>query len=303
MQPMFIRRYLRSGFTLIELLVVIAIIALLMSILMPALAKVKRQAQGVVCQAILKQWATIFSMYTEDYDGQVPVGLGREQYGNAWTVQGYWIVSLRRYFPPASGSKIFFCPAAAKLREGSETGDKSIFAAWAESGKNQATDKGFAGYMPKEYLWSDGTIHGSIGYNRNIANWPPEWAQYDVWNIIGHQYSNVRVAGGNLIPVFGDNMMSGAAFSYEASPPDIEGAYGNVLWNNYEACAWMINRHGTRNEGVTNLSFLDGTVRKVGLKELWTLHWHKLWKEEINMSPSESEWPDWMERFKNYSRN
>ena len=44
----------RRGFTLIELLVVIAIIALLMAILMPALARVKKQAQSVTCQAKLK---------------------------------------------------------------------------------------------------------------------------------------------------------------------------------------------------------------------------------------------------------
>ncbi len=59
----------RRGFTLIELLVVIAIIALLMAILMPALNRVKGQAQKVSCQARLKQWGLIFKLYTDDHDG------------------------------------------------------------------------------------------------------------------------------------------------------------------------------------------------------------------------------------------
>ncbi|MHC4073855.1 MAG: type II secretion system protein, partial [Planctomycetota bacterium] len=58
--------YKRRAFTLIELLVVIAIIALLMGILMPALARVKKQARTVACQALLKQWGTIWSMYCDD---------------------------------------------------------------------------------------------------------------------------------------------------------------------------------------------------------------------------------------------
>ena len=54
----------KRAFTLVELLVVIAIIALLMSILMPALARVRNQAKDVLCQSNLKQWALIFSMNT-----------------------------------------------------------------------------------------------------------------------------------------------------------------------------------------------------------------------------------------------
>ena len=58
-----------KGFTLIELLVVIAIIALLMSIMMPALGRVRKQARATACLANLKQWGLMFSLYCQDNDG------------------------------------------------------------------------------------------------------------------------------------------------------------------------------------------------------------------------------------------
>lgn len=54
------------GFTLIELLVVIAIIALLMSILMPALSKAKEQGKRVVCLNNIKQLTAAWIMYADD---------------------------------------------------------------------------------------------------------------------------------------------------------------------------------------------------------------------------------------------
>jgi prepilin-type N-terminal cleavage/methylation domain-containing protein len=64
----------RSGFTLIELLVVIAIVALLMAILMPALQRVKKQAQAVACMSNIKQWSYCWHMYLEDSGGKFPSG-------------------------------------------------------------------------------------------------------------------------------------------------------------------------------------------------------------------------------------
>ncbi len=62
----------RSGFTLVELLVVIAIIALLASMLLPALAKLKQKATGAYCQSNEKQLQLAFIMYSDDNNSTMP---------------------------------------------------------------------------------------------------------------------------------------------------------------------------------------------------------------------------------------
>ncbi|HUW19636.1 MAG TPA: type II secretion system protein [Sedimentisphaerales bacterium] len=62
----------RRGFTLIELLVVIAIIALLMSMLLPALNRVKEQAKMVVCRSNLHQYGIASRIYLDDNEARFP---------------------------------------------------------------------------------------------------------------------------------------------------------------------------------------------------------------------------------------
>jgi hypothetical protein len=51
------------------------------------------------------------------------------------------------------------------------------------------------------------------------------------------------------------------------------------------------------------MCFVDTSVRKVGLKELWTLKWHREFDTEgpwVKKPGNNPKWPDWMKRFKDY---
>jgi len=95
------------GFTLIELLVVISIIALLLSILMPALSKVKEQGKRVVCSSNLKQMNLALAIYAHDNLNRFPVD-PYDQSHWMWDVS----VSIIDTVIASGGTReTFYCPS------------------------------------------------------------------------------------------------------------------------------------------------------------------------------------------------
>jgi prepilin-type N-terminal cleavage/methylation domain-containing protein/prepilin-type processing-associated H-X9-DG protein len=95
------------GFTLVELMVVVAIIALLISILLPSLAKAREQAKATVCGTQLKGIFSALYMYAQDNRDQLPnfnewwINRGRVE-------RGFW---SDRLMPYVRDAKIYLCPA------------------------------------------------------------------------------------------------------------------------------------------------------------------------------------------------
>ncbi len=89
----------RKAFTLIELLVVISIIAILMAILMPALSKVKQQAQATICMTNIKNITTACMTYAADNDNKYPLGGSRplEVWGGGYPGTPYWDARVMPY--------------------------------------------------------------------------------------------------------------------------------------------------------------------------------------------------------------
>jgi prepilin-type N-terminal cleavage/methylation domain-containing protein len=268
-----------AGFTLIELLVVIAIIALLMAILMPSLQRVKKQAKGVICQANLKEWATIFAMYTNDNNGYFPE---RRSGSNAY---GRWMDSMRDYY--ISTEDVRCCPVATKIANPDmATGADwwgNTFLAWGKVPPWDAGGQRTIGY------------YGSYGINGYV--YVPVGS--DVYGKSPKRFwGTPNVKGGNEIPMFLDCYFWCGWPDDDDTPPEYDG------WQNRSDTDAMNRFCLNRHDGFINAAFIDFSVQRVGLKQLFTLNWHRgfnrvnRWTKTGSVQPSD--WPEWMRKFKDY---
>lgn len=257
-----------KGFTLIELLVVISIIAVLMSIMMPALKKVREQAKTVVCQTRVRQWAMFFKLYTSDNGGKFPDGYKGS--GGAYTEEeggGMWINALRPYYKEAGD--ITCCPTAEKIDHANAT-----FKAWRPNAFYSAEPE---------------TDFGSYGFNNFL--YKPQ--QYSWGKPQKYFWASENIKRAQDVPLFMDSATMGV------TPLDIDNApqfQGDILdpsnWQADNMKRVCLNRHN----GYINMVMVDCSVRKVGLKELWKLKWHR----QYDTNARTPDWPEWMSKFKDY---
>jgi len=256
-----------NGFTLIELLVVIAIIALLMAILMPSLQRARKQAKAIVCQMNLHHWGLIWSMYTGDHDGFFPDGthaVGGKQ-------MGHWLFAVQPYY---KYGEIRWCPMATRRWDPAQ----NPFVAW-EAVNVSGGDGFFTSYGINNWLYDPG---GSQLWGYEAEN----------------HWRNINVKDVENIPLFLDCFYLGGHPLSTNTPPEYDGqteSAGAICMRRF-----CINRHNA----TINMVFLNFSVRKVGLKELWKLKWHRQfningpWTTAGGCLPSE--WPQWMRGFKDY---
>jgi hypothetical protein len=253
-----------------------------MAIVMPATRKLKEQRNMTRCLANLGQWNPVISNYVEDNDGKFFSGYGDD---SSW-----WIAQLEDRHQSRLKNKLWFCPKTTEPlydEHHDRTDTFNIFQAWGI----YTTD--FRGH---DDLSPDG-IAGSYGLNGYVLS---NAAPTDETSTDGTPQNNFWATpparGAANVPLLVE------ALHFDVRPQEHEGPASVELaaWSGNHMARTSINRH----VGFESVSFCDFSARKVGLKELWALKWHRRfntagpWTKAGGVEASN--WPQWIRPLKDY---
>ncbi len=177
----------KKGFTLIELLVVIAIIAILASMLLPALSKARERAKMATCINNLKQISLAIKMYAEDYDiprmpSSVPL---------AGSVRGSWYGALYDLGYVKSWG-VFRCPSDTRKLNWTRAG---IDADWRAV--SYSMNSNLASGSDYTYVVANPDFDGTM-YIHCAMNVGPTWNGYGDGSPVYYWYANTVTNKGGV---------------------------------------------------------------------------------------------------------
>ena len=162
---------MKRCFTLIELLVVIAIIAILASMLLPALSKAREKAKSISCTSKLKQWGMFYYFYAEDNDSWLPLNnytvtsAGRKALGYA----RHRSTHIDYYYPVDTMIGLGYCGAPAPTtQQGKDDIAKVTLRCPSDSKNFTSMTQSTGDHLATSYSYNiadygpDGTISGFI---------------------------------------------------------------------------------------------------------------------------------------------
>jgi len=244
----------RKGFTLVELLVVIGIIALLISILMPALNNARTQARTIQCLSNLRQLTTAFQMYVNNNKGRSIYYSTAVKMAQDGTPQnGFWMHEFRPY--NGDIGVIGVCPETPE----SSGGLGNVNLTWGpDNDTGSFLYKVMGSYAINGWIYGDDAdLPGLRGGERYSIGPRDAWI-----TLPAKESSNV--------PAFADSGWVDL-WPTDTDPPGdlVSGGIGYVGMP--RVC---LKRHNKR---FSNVSFVDGHAESVILPNLWKLQWSKVY--------------------------